>query len=289
MQRKPEWLRVRLSDTKKYNSVNDVIKARKLNTVCEGANCPNRVNCYSQRTATFLILGEECTRNCQFCNIEKGTLPHPDLTEPERVALGVKDLGLVHAVITSVTRDDLADGGAELFAMTVEAIRTHSPETIVELLIPDMQGKKTSLDTVMVTGPEVLNHNVETVPRLYEAVRPEADYVQSLEVLKYVKDTYPETITKSGLMLGLGEKEEEVKAVMRDLREAGVDFITIGQYLQPSEEHYDLVAYIHPDQFDAYGHYAREIGFKGVASAPLVRSSYFAKELYEGMKGEGGK
>lgn len=281
MQRKPEWLRVRLSDTKKYNSVNDIIKARKLNTVCEGANCPNRVNCYSQRTATFLILGEQCTRNCQFCNITKGELPHPDLSEPERVALGVKDLGLAHAVITSVTRDDLKDGGAKVFAMTTEAIRAHSPDTIVELLIPDMQGNEAALDTVMASSPEVLNHNVETVPRLYAAVRPEADYAQSIEVLRYVKATYPNTLTKSGLMLGLGETEEEVVAVMKDLKDAGVDFITIGQYLQPSADHYDMVEYIHPEQFEAYAKKARAMDFLGVASAPLVRSSYFAKDLYD--------
>lgn len=284
MQRKPDWLRVRLSDTKKYNSVNDVIKAHQLNTVCEGANCPNRLNCYSQRTATFLILGEQCTRNCRFCNIEKGDLPHPDLTEPKRVALGVKDLNLAHAVITSVTRDDLPDGGAEIFAATVREIRTHAQDTIVELLIPDMQGNRAALDTIMATGPEVLNHNIETVPRLYEAVRPEADYQQSLDVLKYVKAHYPSTITKSGLMLGLGETMDEVKGVMRDLIEAGVDFLTIGQYLQPSKDHVDLVAYIEPKDFDALGDYAKSIGFKGVASAPLVRSSFFAKELYESFK-----
>ena len=283
MQRKPEWLRVRLSDTKKYNSVNEVIKAHKLNTVCEGANCPNRVNCYSQRTATFMILGAQCTRNCRFCNIEKGELPHPDRTEPERVALGVRDLGLVHAVVTSVTRDDLPDGGADIFAMTTEAIREHSPGTIVELLIPDMQGNRLALDKVMSSAPEVLNHNVETVPRLYGDVRPEADYRQSLEVLAYIKDKYPTTITKSGLMLGLGETLEEVKGVMRDLRQAGVDFITLGQYLQPSKSHYELKAYIHPDTFEALAAYAREIGFKGVASAPLVRSSYYAKDLYDSL------
>lgn len=271
---------MRLSDTKTYNSVNDVIKARKLNTVCQGANCPNRVHCYSQKTATFLILGETCTRSCRFCNIEKGTLPHPDKTEPERVALGVKDLGLAHAVITSVTRDDLPDGGAGIFAMTVQAIRATSPDTTIELLIPDMQGNRQALDTVMASAPEVLNHNIETVPRLYKEVRPEAHYEQSLGVLAYIKETYPKTITKSGLMLGLGESEEEVRAVMRDLRSAGVDVITIGQYLQPSKDHIDLVAYIPPETFDAYGAYAKEIGFKGVASAPLVRSSYYAKSLY---------
>ena len=284
MQRKPDWLRVQLSDTKKYNSVNEVIKARRLNTVCEGANCPNRVTCYSQRTATFLILGEQCTRNCRFCNIQQGELPPPDLTEPERVAMGVKDLGLAHAVITSVTRDDLDDGGAQVFAMTVKAIRLHSPSTIVELLIPDMQGNKGAIDCVMATKPEVLNHNIETVPRLYKEVRPEADYQQSLDLLSYVKSHYPETLTKSGLMLGLGESIDEVKSVMRDLRQAQVDFITIGQYLQPSKEHYELVAYVTPEVFDSLAIYGKTIGFKGIASAPLVRSSYYAKELYEALK-----
>lgn len=284
MQRKPDWLRVRLSDTKKYNSVNDVIKARQLNTVCEGANCPNRVHCYSQKTATFLILGEQCTRNCRFCNIEQGELPQPDLSEPERVALGIKDLGLAHAVITSVTRDDLSDGGASVFAMTVQAIRRHSPETIIELLIPDMQGNKEAIDVVMATMPEVLNHNIETVHRLYPMVRPEADYDQSLEVLRYVKAKYPEILTKSGLMLGLGESIDEVKSVMRDLRDAQVDFITIGQYLQPSPKHYELVAYITPEVFGQLEAYGKSIGFKGIASAPLVRSSYYAKELYEALK-----
>lgn len=284
MQRKPDWLRVRLSDTKKYNSVNDVIKARQLNTVCEGANCPNRVHCYSQKTATFLILGEQCTRNCRFCNIEQGELPQADLSEPERVALGIKDLGLAHAVITSVTRDDLSDGGASVFAMTVQAIRRHSPETIIELLIPDMQGNKEAIDVVMATMPEVLNHNIETVHRLYPMVRPEADYDQSLEVLRYVKAKYPEILTKSGLMLGLGESIDEVKSVMRDLRDAQVDFITIGQYLQPSPKHYELVAYITPEVFGQLEAYGKSIGFKGIASAPLVRSSYYAKELYEALK-----
>ncbi len=285
MKRKPEWLRVQLSDTKKYNSVNEVIRAHKLNTVCEGANCPNRVACYSKRTATFLILGSQCTRNCQFCNIVQGELPHPDLTEPERVAHGVKDLNLAHAVITSVTRDDLADGGAKIFAMTVDKIREMSPETIVELLIPDLQGNKEALDTVINTKPEVLNHNIETVPRLYETVRPEADYQRSLDVLQYVKDKDPKIITKSGLMLGLSETIEEIHAVLRDLREVGVDFVTIGQYLQPSKDHIDLVDYITPEVFDEIGDYAKSIGFKGVASAPLVRSSYFAKELYDSIIG----
>ncbi len=214
LKRKPEWLRVRLSDTKKYNSVNEIIKARKLNTVCEGANCPpNRLECYSKKTATFMILGSQCSRNCRFCNIEEGELPHPDKSEPERVALAVKDLGLVHAVVTSVTRDDLKDGGgASMFASSIIAIRKHSPATIVEVLIPDFQGSEESLNLVIEAKPEVINHNIETVPRLYDQVRPpQANYKQSLDVLAYVKMKDSSIHTKSGLMLGLGETEEEVK------------------------------------------------------------------------------
>lgn len=280
-QRKPEWLRVRLSDTKKYNSVNEVIRSHRLNTVCEGANCPNRVECYSKRTATFMILGAQCTRNCRFCNIEQGELPHPDRSEPERVGLAVSELGLAHAVVTSVTRDDLADGGAEMFAATVREIRKHSKDTIVEVLIPDMQGRHSSLDTVIDEWPEVINHNIETVPRLYADVRPEADYEQSLKVLRYIKQENPKIITKSGLMLGLGESIDEVKAVIRDLKEAQVDLVTVGQYLQPSGNHIEMKDYIHPDVFAEIAEYAKDIGVGGVASAPLVRSSYFAKDLYD--------
>lgn len=280
-ERKPEWLRVRLSDTKKYNSVNEIVKKHRLNTVCDGANCPNRVNCYSKKTATFMILGAQCTRNCRFCNIEEGTLPHPDKSEPERVGLAVKELCLRHAVVTSVTRDDLPDGGATMFAETISAIRRLSPETIVEVLIPDMQGVENSLDVVMAQKPEIINHNIETVPRLYADVRPQANYKQSLDVLRYVKTKRPDIITKSGLMVGLGETEEEVKALIGDLAEAKVDMITIGQYLQPSKEHFDMAAYIHPDVFDVYKAYALSIGIRAVASGPLVRSSYYAKDLYE--------
>ncbi len=231
-----------------------------------------------------MILGSQCSRNCRFCNIEEGELPHPDKSEPERVALAVKDLGLVHAVVTSVTRDDLKDGGASMFASSIIAIRKHSPATIVEVLIPDFQGSEESLNLVIEAKPEVINHNIETVPRLYDQVRPQANYKQSLDVLAYVKMKDSSIHTKSGLMLGLGETEEEVKKVIMDLRDAKVDIVTIGQYLQPSKAHIDMVDYIHPDQFEAYKQYALGIGIKGVASAPLVRSSYFAKDLYEEMR-----
>jgi len=283
MKRKPAWLRVRLSDTIKYNSVNEIIKSHKLTTVCEEANCPNRVDCYSKKTATFMILGNQCTRNCRFCNITQGVLEEPDLFEPYRVAMAIKDLGLAHAVITSVTRDDLPDQGASLFVSTIEAIKRVSEKTIVEVLIPDMQYDTKAIDLVIEAKPEVINHNVETVPRLYEAVRPEASYKRSLEVLSYIKKKKPNILTKSGLMLGLGESIEEVKAVISDLQKSGIDCLTLGQYLQPSPDHYQMVAYITPQVFDDLGTYAKSIGISGVASAPLVRSSYYAKDLYEQM------
>jgi lipoic acid synthetase len=283
MIRKPAWLRVRLSDTIKYNSVNEIIKSHKLTTVCEEANCPNRVDCYSKRTATFMILGNQCTRNCRFCNITQGVLEEADVLEPYRVAMAVKDLGLKHAVITSVTRDDLPDQGASLFVSTINAIKITSDTTILEVLIPDMQYDTHAIDLVMNAKPSVINHNVETVPRLYSEVRPEADYQRSLDVLRYIKKKDPKILTKSGLMLGLGESMDEVKAVISDLKNAGIDCLTIGQYLQPSQDHYKMVAYITPQVFDDLGAYAKSLGIKGVASAPLVRSSYYAKDLYEQM------
>ena len=283
MNRKPAWLRVRLSDTIKYNSVNEIIKAHKLTTVCEEANCPNRVDCYSKRTATFMILGNQCTRNCRFCNITQGVLEAPDLLEPQRIAMAINELGLAHAVITSVTRDDLQDHGASLFVSTIKAIRNYSDKTIIEVLIPDMQYDTCAIDMVMDAEPIVINHNVETVPRLYSEVRPEADYRRSLDVLRYIKKRKPNILTKSGLMLGFGESIDEVKTVIDDLKKVGVDCLTIGQYLQPSPDHYQMVAYITPEVFDTLAAYAKSIGIRGVASAPLVRSSYYAKDLYEQM------
>ncbi|PKM55736.1 MAG: lipoyl synthase [Firmicutes bacterium HGW-Firmicutes-5] len=283
MNKKPAWLRVRLSDTIKYNSVNEIIKSHKLTTVCEEANCPNRVDCYSKKTATFMILGNQCTRNCRFCNITQGNLEEPDVLEPQRIAMAIKELGLAHAVITSVTRDDLQDQGASLFVSTIKAIKNISDKTIVEVLIPDMQYDISAIDLVVDAEPAVINHNVETVPRLYEAVRPEADYKRSLDVLRYIKKKNPNIVTKSGLMLGLGESMDEVRAVISDLKEVGIDCLTIGQYLQPSPDHFQLVEYVTPQVFDALGMYAKSIGINGVASAPLVRSSYYAKDLYEEM------
>lgn len=278
--RKPEWLKVKINSTKKLVAVNEILHAKKLNTVCQGANCPNRLECFSKKTATFMILGSNCTRNCTFCNISGGKPDAVDHDEPRRVAEGVKELGLKHAVITSVTRDDLKDGGSSHFAKTVTEIKKLCPETIVEVLIPDFQGSDDALNAVIESAPDIINHNIETIKDLYSGVRPEADYYQSLELLKKVKDN-TNIHTKSGFMLGLGEKEEDVYKLIDDLFDYGVEFLTIGQYLPPSNEHYKLVEYITPEAFDRYGEYAKNKGFLFVASSPLVRSSYNAHEFYE--------
>lgn len=281
--RKPEWLKVKINNPKNLTHVNTLIRSLNLNTVCEGANCPNRMECFSKKTATFMILGSVCSRHCRFCNIESGKLLPPDLGEPYRVAQAVKFLGLKHAVITSVTRDDLSDGGAMIFAMTIEAIKKESPDTVIEVLIPDFKGDFDALKVVMDAKPHIINHNIETVSALYEAVRPEANYAQSLELLQRVK-TYDSSIfSKSGFMLGLGETEDGVYELIRDLKASNVDILTIGQYLAPSDLHAPMVEYIHPDQFTAYGEYAKSMGISAVASSPLVRSSYNAMETFEGI------
>ncbi len=281
-QRKPEWLKVRLHNTKELNYVKKTLRSLKLHTVCEEANCPNRVECYSNRTATFMILGNTCTRHCKFCNVTDGQPAHIDPEEPLRVSEAVESLGLEYAVITSVTRDDLEDGGAAHFSAVIHAINQRTPQVKVEVLIPDFKGDANALSRVIEARPEVINHNVETVPRLYSNIRPEADYDQSLNVIKSVKRIAPDIMTKSGIMLGLGENEEEVKSVITDLKNAGCDILTIGQYLPPSSEHAQLVEYITPQQFKAYETFAYELGFHGVASGPLVRSSYNAGHVYEG-------
>lgn len=278
--RKPEWLKVRIQNTKNLVTVGNMLKENKLNTVCHGANCPNRLECFSKKTATFMILGANCTRHCTFCNISAGVPEFVDLDEPRRVAEAIKTLGLKHAVITSVTRDDLLDGGAGHFAHTVNEIKRLSPETVVEVLIPDFRGDLMALQMVMDSKPDIINHNVETVETLYDRVRPEADYHQSLSLLKAVK-AKSTLYTKSGFMLGLGEEDAEVYRLIDDLASHEVDFLTIGQYLQPSEKHYPMVAYVTPEKFEHFGAYARSKGFKFVASSPLVRSSYNASEFYE--------
>lgn len=280
LKRKPEWLKVKIENPKNLNHVNTLIRSLNLNTVCHGANCPNRLECFSKKTATFMILGGVCSRHCRFCNIESGKLLPPDINEPYRVAKAVEELGLKHAVITSVTRDDLPDGGASLFAETIKAIKATSSETIIEVLIPDFKGDYQALKVVMDAKPHIINHNVETVSRLYADIRPEADYDQSLTLLKRVKQYDPTIFSKSGFMLGLGETEAEVTELIRDLKAHQVDILTIGQYLPPSEYHAPLIDYIHPDQFVAYGQYATEIGIASVASSPLVRSSYNALDVF---------
>lgn len=288
--RKPVWLTVKANMGAENDAVMRLIRSLDLHTVCQEAHCPNRGECFSHRTATFLILGDRCTRRCRYCAVEKGVPSPPDPEEPHRLAEAVKTLGLRHVVITSVTRDDLPDGGAAQFAQTIRSIhadRSGDPPT-VEVLIPDLQGNPEALRHIIEAGPEIVNHNVETVPRLYNEIRPGAAYERSLALLARVKHECPDLLTKSGLMVGLGETPEEIEAVMRDVRLAGCDMLTIGQYLAPSADHYPIVEYVHPDQFEAYRAQAISLGFAHVASGPLVRSSYLADQAYRTALSEGG-
>ncbi len=284
MKRKPEWIRVRIGDISHVNKVNNLIKQYNLTTVCEEANCPNRLECYGNKTATFMLLGRVCTRHCKFCNVSGGTPEIVDTKEPKNVANAVKELDLKYAVITSVTRDDLEDQGAMQFVNTIKEIRFLMKDIFIEILTPDFNGDYDLIKLVVDSNPDVYNHNVETIERLYDTVRPEANYEQSLRVLEYVKSINPKMITKSGIMLGLGEKEDEVIKTLKDLRKVNCDIVTIGQYLQPSPEHIELVEYIHPDQFKIYEEIATSLGFMAVASSPLVRSSYNALDMYEKLK-----
>lgn len=277
--RKPEWIRVKVQGGNISKKVNSLISDLSLNTVCNEANCPNRMECYERGTATFMILGRNCTRNCTFCNVTREVPDEVNLDEPENVAKAVAKLSLKHAVITSVTRDDLVDQGAHQFAKVVEAIRKTTPKVTIELLIPDMQGKEELIDIILASEPNILNHNVETVPELYEDVRPMAIFERSIGLLRYVKKTKPKMKTKSGMMLGLGETKEQVLNVFKVLREVDCDILTLGQYLQPSTSHIPVVEYITPEQFNEYKEIAEAMGFKRVASAPLVRSSYYADDL----------
>jgi len=284
MQRKPEWMRVKLSSTAHLNKVNNLLHSYNLNTVCQAANCPNRLECFSSKTATFMILGKECTRHCKFCNVTSHPVEDVNPKEPENVAMAIKELALKHAVITSVTRDDLPDQGAKHFADTVYAIRQYNPQTSIEVLTPDFNGDEACIKVVVDSKPDVYNHNIETVESLYPNVRPEADYRQSLDVISTIKKLNPKMTTKSGIMLGLGENKDEVIETLKDLHKAGCDIVTIGQYMQPSSEHIDMVRYIHPDEFKQYEDIAYQIGFMAVASSPLVRSSYKALESLEKAK-----
>jgi lipoic acid synthetase len=282
MERKPEWLRVRYNQ-EAVAEVAQLLGELRLNTVCKEANCPNLGECYRKHTATFMILGSQCTRNCRFCSVTPGHPLPPDPEEPENVAAAAKKLGLRHVVLTCPTRDDLPDGGAEQFAQTVRAIRRACPGATVETLISDMQMNTAALDAVIEARPEVLNHNVETVRALQKAVRPQADYERSLAVLRYCKEKDAALLTKTGFMVGLGETEEQIGELMDDVLAAGCDILTIGQYLQPSPEHYPLDRYATPEDFARYKAMALDKGFRYVASAPLARSSYKAWEALEGV------
>ena len=279
---KPVWLKRRAPDPEALQRIRSLLLRYGLNTVCQGALCPNQGECFGKGTATFLILGRTCTRNCTFCAIpSEERPPAPDPGEPERIARATAELGLKHVVITSVTRDDLPDGGAAHFAETVSALKKNGARVIVEVLIPDFQGSLQALETVVHSGPDIINHNLETVPRLYPEVRPQADYRRSLHLLQMVKEIDPGKISKSGLMLGLGEERQEVLQVMADLREVSCDLLTLGQYLQPSGKHHPVVRYIPPEEFEELQRRGEDLGFKGVFSAPLVRSSFHAAEIFE--------
>lgn len=280
--KKPDWLKVPY-DPKAVQEVASLMKNLKLNTVCNEANCPNLGECFMKHTATFMILGSHCTRNCRFCNVTHAAPETVDPDEPENLAKAAKKLGLRHVVITQVTRDDLEDGGAGQFAECLRQLHEMCPGTTVEVLTSDMKGSHDCLDIVLQAGPDVFNHNVEMPKELYSKVRPEARYERSLDVLRYVKETYPDVLTKTGFMVGLGETEEQIDALLDDLVETGCDILTIGQYLQPSPQHYPLQRYVTPEEFDHYKEMALAKGFRFVTSTPLVRSSYRAAEAVEAV------
>ncbi len=277
---KPEWLRVKAPQWQRVGSVKEVLRDLGLNTVCEEASCPNIGECFHAGTATFLIMGPACTRACPYCDIDFEKKPQPlDPTEPLRLAAAVQRLDLNHVVITSVNRDDLADGGASQFVRCIEEIRRISPKTTIEVLIPDLCGNWQALALILAAKPEVLNHNTETVPRLYRRVRPQGDYQRSLELLQRARAIVPATYTKSGIMVGLGETDEEVRQVMRDLRAVDCDILTIGQYLQPSSKHLGVQEFITPEQFQAWREYGESLGFLQIVASPLTRSSYHAEQV----------
>jgi lipoic acid synthetase len=281
--RRPPWLRVRAPQGEDYHWLKQLMRAKELHTVCEEAHCPNIGECWGHRTATFLILGDTCTRNCRFCNVQTGRPGPLDPDEPEHVAQAAQAMGLKHAVVTSVDRDDLPDGGASVFAAIIRRIRALQPGCTVEVLIPDFRGEIEPLKTVMDARPDILNHNVETVPRLFRTVQPQCRYEWSLDVLHNAKALWPEAITKSGLMVGLGETTDEVLAVMHDLRERDVDILTVGQYLQPTKQHAPIARYYTPEEFEAFRERGYEMGFRWVESDALVRSSYNAEAQVQAL------
>lgn len=274
--KRPEWLKVRLPGGENYNDVRSLMRDQRLNTVCEEAKCPNIGECWNSRTATFMILGDTCTRSCGFCNVKLGLPAFVDIDEPRRVADSVQKLKLKHVVITSVNRDELPNGGAEIFAETVRLIRELTIDCTVEILIPDFKGEENAYNLILSHKPDILNHNLETIPRLYHAVRPQAKYSRSLELISWFKDKGLKT--KSGIMVGIGEEDSEVLELISDLKKAGCDILTIGQYLQPTKNHLPVSRYVTLEAFNAYKEYALGVGFQAVESAPLVRSSYHAAE-----------
>jgi len=274
----PPWIRTRVVEGENFKELKQLVNARRLHTVCEEAKCPNIFDCWSRRTATFMILGDVCTRACRFCAVTSGRPVELDIGEPLRVSESVAQLGLRHAVITSVDRDDLADGGAGMFARTIKAIRRRSPATTIEVLTPDFQGDLAAVQTVVEARPDIFNHNTETVPRLYARIRPKAVYANSLALLQHVKRLAPEMVTKSGLMVGLGETEDELLDVFRNMRAHDIDVLTVGQYLRPSKKHADVARYYRPEEFVQLKQQAMELGFEHVEAGPMVRSSYHADE-----------
>ncbi|HAX84695.1 MAG TPA: lipoyl synthase [Cyanobacteria bacterium UBA11370] len=282
---KPEWLRVKAPQWQRVGSVKEILRDLALNTVCEEASCPNIGECFNAGTATFLIMGPACTRACPYCDIDFDKKPKPlDPTEPTRLAEAVRRLGLNHVVITSVNRDDLPDGGASQFVDCIKAIRTVSPHTTIEVLIPDLCGNWNGLEIIIQAKPEVLNHNTETVPRLYRRVRPQGNYRRSLELLQRTHELAPWIYTKSGVMVGLGETDTEIREVMQDLRSVNCDILTIGQYLQPSQKHLGVADFITPEQFKSWKEFGESLGFLQIVSSPLTRSSYHAEQVKELMQ-----
>lgn len=280
---KPVWLKRRLPSGPQYEQTRSLLRKGNLHTVCQEADCPNIFECFSKRTATFLILGDRCTRQCTFCAVQHGPRQAPDPDEPRRVAKAAAAMDLSYVVVTSVTRDDLPDGGASVFAETILELRRRIPKAVIEVLIPDFQGNKDALQTVLTAAPQVLNHNLETVERLYPEVRPQADYHQSLRLLRLARRLAPGISTKSGLMLGLGEKDDEIQTALENLRQADCQILTLGQYLRPSIQHHPVINYVTPESFETWRRKALHMGFAAVASGPFVRSSYQAREIFQGM------
>lgn len=277
---KPDWLRVKAPQWQRVGQVKELLRDLRLNSVCEEASCPNIGECFHHGTATFLIMGPACTRACPYCDIDFEKKPQPlDPTEPERLAQAVQQMNLKHVVITSVNRDDLPDGGASQFVCCIEAIRETSPRTTIEVLIPDLCGDWSALEVILRAKPEVLNHNTETVPRLYRRVRPQGNYPRTLELLKKAREIAPSAYTKSGIMVGIGETEAEIKQVMADLRSVDCDILTIGQYLQPTPKHLPVLSWISPAQFDDWRQFGESLGFLQTIASPLTRSSYHAEQV----------